>query len=116
MIGSLTKQIFYLLGFIVFIFFIGIMVTWIYNFIAISDSKLYDDNNKYINVSLGDVDGNLKGGYLLKQKADNFVLTMVSFFNKFSTAFVVIFIGVFLYMLYIHKDGVLHNISRLLKR
>jgi len=96
-VDNIRDNISLALTMIVFIMFIGIIFIWGYNFMVISDDKLFDDNNKYIDPSLAnpDVDGNYKDTYLNKNKFDLIWLSLMSFFSSLKGIFVIAFLFIF---------------------
>lgn len=83
---------------IVFIVFVGVVFIWGYNFMALSDDKLFDADNKYLNVSLSnpDVESNYKDTYKNKLKFDNIQLGFMDWFSGFKGIFIIAFLLLFL--------------------
>ena len=86
-----------------FIIVLGVCGAWFFNFIALSDTNLYDDNNKLVDLSIGDVDGNYKDTYVFKSKFESFILTLSNIFNNIYALFGLIFMAVFLFGLFVSK-------------
>lgn len=97
-VDNVKDNISLLITMIVFIVFIGVIFIWAYNFMAVSDDKLFDDKNKYIDPTLEnpDVEGNYKDTYLNKQKVDGLQLNLMSWFNGFKGIFIIAFLLIFL--------------------
>ena len=101
---------------IVFLLFIGVLFIWAYNFLALSDDKLFDDNNKYINQSLTnpDVDSNYKDTYKNKLKLDVLQLNLMSWFGSFKGIFVIAFILLLLLSLILkNRKAILDNLKNM---
>jgi len=83
---------------IVFLLFVGVIFIWGYNFMALSDDKLFDDNNKYIDASLSnpDIESNYKDNYKNKLKFDTLQMSLMSWFNSFKGIFVIAFLTLLL--------------------
>jgi len=96
----------------VFLLFIGIVFIWAYNFLAISDNKLFDNNNKYINQSLAnpDVESNYKDTYKNKLKLDGVQINLMSWFGSFKGIFIIAFILLLLLsLIFKNRKAVLDN-------
>lgn len=101
---------------IVFIMFIGIIFIWFYNFMAVSDSKLFDDENKYIDSSLSDPDfeENYKDTYINKNKFDKIGLNLMDWFGNLKGIFIIAFLFVFLIGLILkNRKIVLKNLKNM---
>ena len=97
-VDNLRDNLGMIITMIVFLLFIGVIVIWAYNFMALSDDKLFDDNNKYINSSLAnpDIESNYKDTYKNKLKLDTIQLNIMDWFNGFKGIFVIAFMLVLL--------------------
>ena len=95
-----------IMAFIFAIISIWFLTNWVYNFMALDDTKLYDDNNKYIDPSLPspDIESNLKSSYKLKLSINKFLLGIINFINMFKKIFVVIFGALIIYMIFLNKE------------
>ena len=103
---------------IVFILFIGVFFIWAYNFMAVSDSKLFDDENKYIDPTLTnpDTEDNYKDTYKNKLKLDSLQLNIMSWFGGFKGIFIVAFLLLFLFGLILkNRKIVLENLKGMFK-
>ena len=106
-----------IIGVLLFIIFISVVGIWFYNFLGLSDVNMYDNENKYIDASLGDVDGNYQESYLMKTKSESLMLTLGKWFSSIYGIFSVIFIGVFLLTFLVgQKDSVMSFFKSLFDR
>ena len=101
---------------LIFIIFIGIVFIWVYNFLALSEDKMFDAENKYIDSTLTnpDVDGNYKDTYLNKIKLDNMNLNILNWFNSFQGIFIIAFLLLFLLLLILkNKKTILEQLKNM---
>lgn len=98
-VDNLKDNINFVIVMIVIIMLIGVIFIWAYNFIAVSDDKLFDDNNKYIDADLSnpDVETNYKDTYLNKNKLDVIWLSLLKWFGSLKGIVVMAFLFVFLF-------------------
>lgn len=101
---------------LIFIIFLSVIFIWAYNFMAVSDDKLFDAENKYIDPTLAnpDVDGNYKDTYLNKNKFDGLQLNIMSWFNGFKGIFIIAFLLLFLLVLILkNKKTILEHVKNM---
>lgn len=99
---------------LVFIIFVGVIFIWAYNFLAVSDEKLFDDENKYIDPSLAnpDVDSNYKDTYNNKVKSDGLWLNIMDWFNGIKGIYIIAFLLLFLLVLILkNKKTILEHLK-----
>lgn len=99
-----------------FIVFLGVVFIWAYNFMAVSDNKLFDDENKYIDPTLAnpDVEENYKDTYKNKQKFDSLQLNLMNWFTSMKGIFVIAFMLLFLLALILkNRKLILENIKNM---
>jgi len=105
-----------LITMIVFLVFIGVIFIWAYNFLALSDNKLFDDNNKYINSSLAnpDIESNYKDTYKNKLKLDKIQINLMNWFGSFKGIFVIAFILLLLLsLIFKNRKAALDNFKKM---
>jgi predicted PurR-regulated permease PerM len=101
---------------IVFVVFIGVIFIWSYNFMAVSDTKLFDDENKYIDPTLAnpDVEENYKDTYVNKQKFDGLQLNLMNWFSGIKGIFIIAFLVIFLLgLIFSYRKIILENIKNM---
>lgn len=79
------------LTFIIFILFIAFLGIAAYNFLANSEDKIYDDNNKYTNSNLT----NFTTTYENKVSFDNNILGVYKGLSKLQKIFIGLFLAIF---------------------
>ena len=96
-VDNMRDSVGLVLTMIVFIMLIGVVFIWAYNFIAVSDDKLFDDNNKYIDPTLTNpnVEGNLKDTYINKNKFDGITLNLLKWVSSARGIFIIAFLFIF---------------------
>ena len=101
---------------LVFIMLIGVIFIWAYNFIGLSDSKLFDDNNKYIDATLSnpDVEENYKDTYKNKNKFDKVWLNLMKWFSGLKGILIIAFMLLFLIgLIFTNRKLILENIKNM---
>lgn len=79
---------------------------------ASSDVYLYDDENKFINQSLGDVEGNYKIAYVSKSKQDIGLLRIFNIFNKLEYLVYGVFVIMTIVLIFVgNRKGIFNNIK-----
>lgn len=100
------------LVFIIFVLVLWAIGIFAYNFFANSENKIYDDNNKYINSSLGDVEGNYKETYSNKLSFDNEFLHMFKNMSKIQKVFFSIFLAILLFgLIFKYRKLIVENVK-----
>jgi hypothetical protein len=101
---------------LVFIIFIGVIFIWGYNFMALSEDKLFDDNNKYIDATLSnpDFEDNYKSSYKNKLKIDGIQLNIMSWFSGFKGIFIIAFLTLLLFSLILkNRKTIMDNLKNM---
>ena len=115
-VDNMRDNVSLIITMIVFVMFIGVVFIWAYNFMAVSDDKLFDNVNKYIDPNLAnpDVDGNYKDTYINKNKFDGIWLNLMSWFGGFKGIFIIAFLLLFLIGLILkNRKAILENIKNM---
>ena len=96
-IDTLRDSIILILSITIFVVFISIIILFTYNFIAVSDEKLFDAENKYINGSLPDpdIESNYKDTYKNKRNFDEIQLSLMGWFSDIERIIIVAFLSIF---------------------
>lgn len=109
MTNRLTKNIYLAVGFLMITLLVFVAFQFAYNFFAMKDTYMYDDNNKYIDTSLAGAaltaDSNLKQTYKQTSRTDAWIISTIAFVSVAKKWFFVVFLGVFLVMVFISKKN-----------
>ena len=114
MVGTetLRDSLTLILTVLIFLVLMGVFIIWSYNFMAVSDEKLFDAENKYINGSLPnpDFEDNYKDTYKNKRNFDNIQLNLTAWFNSTGKIFTIAFLSMLLFGLILtHRKKILEN-------
>ena len=115
-LNNLRDNLSLIITMLVFILFIGVMFIWAYNFMALSDEKLFDDNNKYIDKDLADpnVEENYRDTYKNKLSLDKIQLTFMSLFNGVKGIFIIAFLFLLLISLILkNRKAIIDNFKNM---
>lgn len=92
---------------VIVLFLISFLGSTLYYFLAVSDDKLYDGENKYIDSSLTGndltADSNIKGSYKFNDNNNSWIMIIVRFIGVILKIFMIIIIPLFFYFLFINK-------------
>lgn len=102
---------------VVFIIMASMLMLWFFNFLALSETNMYVGENKYIDVSLGDVEGNYKNTFILKDKLNSLLLNVSDWFMSIYGIFGIIFFSIFLFTFLVSKkDSIISMIRETFER
>lgn len=110
----LKESINLILIFIIFILVMMAIGILSFNFLANSETKIYDSNNKYINSSLvnPDTEANYKETYSNKLNFDNNLLHMFNNMSKINKIFMGIFLGLLLLgLIFNYRKLIIENLK-----
>lgn len=106
----IKNPLFIIISVMLLIIIVGFAGDFLFFLFASSEDKLYDDNNKCIqsNCSLG-----TNQNYQITQTGNEVLFGLSSFYINVMKIFGMLLIPLFLYFLFIHRDGIIEFLNKL---